>query len=62
MTLAQLKIEAKRLIADFPHLEREVSEFYHLAQDEIEQGESEQHECNLAYNDMMSLLTEENDI
>ena len=59
MTLEELKKEAKKLISGFPHLEKQVSELYYLAQNEIEQGESEHHECELAYNNMMYLLIEE---
>jgi hypothetical protein len=61
MTIIELKAIAVQMIADFPHLEDDVTSYFHLAQDEIEQGGSEYHECELAYWDIMNLLNEENE-
>lgn len=56
MNLAQLKEKTKELISKNPDLRDDLMEFYYLAVSEIEEGGSEQHECELAYSDMMDLL------
>lgn len=43
-------------IADHPDLETEIKEYYYLALIEIEGGESEQHEIELAMNDIEDLI------
>jgi hypothetical protein len=58
MTLAELKKEAQRLIKEKPHLKEEIVDLYSLAVSEIEEGGSESHECELAYNDMLELEQE----
>lgn len=55
MTLSELREEAKKLISHHPELKDEIMDFYYLAVSEIEEGGSESHECELAYNDMMDL-------
>ena len=58
MYLAELKAEAIRIIKAKPELKSEIQELYSLAISEIEEGGSESHECDLAYNDMLELEKE----
>lgn len=58
MTLDILKEHTRKFIADFPESRHEFIEFYELAISEIEEGGSEQHECNLAYNDMLEIANQ----
>jgi hypothetical protein len=55
MDLQQLKTEAIRIIKAKPELKEEIQDLYSLAISEIEEGCSEMHECELAYNDMVEL-------
>jgi hypothetical protein len=56
MNLQQLREKAKQLIQENPDLKDDIIGFFSLAVSEIEEGGSEQHECELAYSDMMDLL------
>ncbi len=56
MTLQQLKLESIELAKQHPHYEDQIRELYFLAHDEIEDGGSEAHECELAISDMESLV------
>jgi hypothetical protein len=58
MNLHQLKEETKKFVAENPDLKDEILDFYYLAVSEIEEGGSESHECDLAYNDMVELIKE----
>jgi hypothetical protein len=58
MTRQELYTKAAGLILENPDLKEQISDFYYLALDEIEDGESETHECELAYNDIMELIKE----
>lgn len=58
MNLSQLKEETKKFIAENPDLKDEILDFFSLAVSEIEEGGSESHECDLAYNDMVELIKE----
>lgn len=58
MNLAQLKTEAIRIIKAKPELKPEIQDLYSLAISEIEEGGSEDHECDLAYNDMLEIEKE----
>ncbi len=58
MNLPQLKEETKKFIAENPDLKDKILDFYYLAVSEIEEGGSESHECDLAYNDMVELIKE----
>ena len=58
MNLSQLKQETKKFIIENPDLKDEILDFYSLACSEIEEGGSELHECELAYNDMVELIKE----
>lgn len=60
MDLQQLKAEAIKIIKSNPELKSEIQDLYSLAISEIEEGGSETHECQLAYNDMLDLLESEN--
>ena len=55
MDLQQLKTEAIRIIKAKPELKSEIQDLFSLAISEIEEGGSESHECELAYNDMIEL-------
>ena len=55
MDLQQLKTEAIRIIKAKPELKSEIQDLFSLAVSEIEEGGSESHECELAYNDMVEL-------
>jgi hypothetical protein len=55
MDLIQLKAFAKEIINNKPKLKSEILELFYLAVSEIEDGSSEFHECQLAYNDMEEL-------
>lgn len=61
MTLDQLKESTLKFIQDRPDLKSELIDFYQLAVTEIEDGESEAHECELAYSDMLDLINGENE-
>jgi hypothetical protein len=58
-TLKDLRATAAELIEKHPQHRDEIVDFYHLAVSEVEEGGSEAHECSLAYNDMMSLVSGE---
>lgn len=59
MSIKQLKEEALKLIDLYPKKAEEIRGYYFLAQDEIEEGGSEDHECELAYNDMLECVKED---
>ena len=61
MQLSELKKYAEEMSAKYPHLDEEIRDFYFLAIDEVESGESESHECELAVNDIELLILEEKD-
>jgi hypothetical protein len=56
MTILELRAETKKLAAEHPLFQDELYDFYYLAISEIEDGGSEVHECELAYNDMIELV------
>ena len=58
MTLKELSIYTKELAIKYPVLKQELIELYILACDEVEEGGSEAHECELAVSDMDSLIKE----
>lgn len=58
MTLKELSIYTKELTVKYPQHKQELIEFYILACDEVEEGGSEAHECELAVSDMDSLIKE----
>jgi hypothetical protein len=56
MTLQQLKERSLELVKQYPQYEDEIRDLFFLAQDEIEDGGSEDHECELAISDMEYLV------
>ncbi len=56
-TLNELRQFCLETIKDYPHLESEILDFFQLAEMEINDGESEQNEVHLAYNDIKQLIT-----
>lgn len=56
MTLQELKIKSIELTKQHPHYEDQIRDLFVLAHDEIEDGGSEAHECELAISDMESLV------
>lgn len=56
MQLLELKKQAENLSIQFPELESEIRDFYFLAEYEIESGESEVNECELAISDINELI------
>lgn len=60
MNLRLLKQYCINKIQEYPMLKEEISDFYYLAQDEIDEGGSEVHECNLAVSSIDTLISEHN--
>ena len=56
MDLDRLKQMTVQLMANHPEHKEELMELYQLAVDEIEQGSSETHECELTISDMEYLI------
>lgn len=56
MTLQQLRERSLELVKQYPQHEDEIRDLFFLAQDEIEEGGSEAHECELAISDMEYLV------
>lgn len=48
--------KTKELLKNNPLYSEEIEQLYYLALSEIEDGSSEIHECNLAYNDMLDII------
>lgn len=58
MTLANLKQYAEGISKQYPQLDDEVRDLYFLAEMEVEDGESETNECELAIGSIKELLTD----
>jgi len=56
MTLQELKLYAEEMSAKYPQLDDEIRDLYFLAVTEVEDGESEWNECELAWADINSLI------
>ena len=56
MTLRDLYQYCQEVVEKYPPLGSEIMEFYALAQMEVEDGESEDHECELAMSDIEDLI------
>lgn len=56
MTLEDLVAVVKDTIQKYPQLKDDVIDLYQLAKDEIEDGGSESHECELALRDINELV------
>jgi hypothetical protein len=64
MNVQTLRQLTKELLDKHPSYAEEFEALFFLALSEIEEGGSEQHECELAYNDMLNIvnnITEEYD-
>ena len=58
MTLENLKKYAEGMSNTYPDLDEEIRDLYFLAEMEVEDGESETHECELAINDIKQLISD----
>jgi len=58
MQLSELKTYAEGMSVKHAHLEDDIRDFYFLAIQEVESGESETNECELAFNDIELLIKE----
>ena len=56
MNLNYLKRYCVEKITDYPVLKEEISDFFYLACDEVEQGGSEMHETDLAIESINQLI------
>ena len=56
MDVKGLKETALELIGKYPSKKGQIVELYQLALDEIEEGGSEVHECELAHRDMLECI------
>ena len=56
MALSELKTLTIDLIKQYPQHKGQLTEYYYLAESEIEEGGSVEHECELAQRDMMELV------
>ena len=60
-TLTELKTYCTKMIGENPTLKDEIQDLYQLACDEVEQGGSENHECELAYSDIDYIINNPED-
>jgi len=58
MTLENLKKYAEGISKQYPQIDEEVRDLYFLAEMEVEDGESENNECELAMRDIKELVME----
>lgn len=58
MNKKELRVEALRLIDQYPNKTEEIRGLYSLALSEIEEGGSEDNECSLAWRDMLECINE----
>jgi hypothetical protein len=58
MTLSDLKEYAEGVSKQYPQLDDEVRDLYFLAEMEVEDGESETNECELAIGSIKQLISE----
>lgn len=56
MTLSELKTYAEDMSNRYPDYSDQIRDLYFLACDEVESGESEANECELAVSDIESLV------
>lgn len=59
MTLRDLYQYCQEVSEKYPELSNEIDTFYDLAKMEVEDGESEDHECELAVSDINDLINGE---
>lgn len=60
MTLQNLLDYCKEKVKQYPILAEEIKDFYSLAEMEVEDGESEYHECEMAVYSINELIKESN--
>jgi hypothetical protein len=58
MNISQLKQFAINSIKENPNLKDQIVSLYQLALDEVEEGGSEEHECQLAERDILDLIND----
>ena len=58
MDLEIFKAKCIEVIKVYPHLRSEVGDLFQLAEDEIEDGGSEEHECELGMQALVDLMLE----
>lgn len=58
MTLQQLKTYAEGVSKQYPQIDEEVRDLYFLAEMEVEDGESEANECELAISSIDELVAD----
>jgi len=58
MTLANLKYYAEGISKQYPQLDDEVRDLFFLASSEVESGESENNECELAMGSIKQLVSD----
>jgi hypothetical protein len=58
MTLENLKKYAEGMSNTYPDLSDEIRDLYFLAEMEVESGESQTHECELAIHDIKQLISD----
>tara|TARA_Y100000389_G_scaffold25738_1_gene22251 strand:- start:1610 stop:1801 length:192 start_codon:yes stop_codon:yes gene_type:complete len=58
MNLSELKTFAEQMSEANPKHDDQIRDFYFLAVSEVESGESETNECELAYSDINQLINE----
>ena len=58
MTLTELQKYCVEMANKHPQHAEQIKDFYDLAEMEVEDGESEAHECELAYSDIEELIQE----
>ena len=58
MTLSELKNYAEGISKTYPQLDDEVRDLYFLAEMEVEDGESETNECELAIGSIKELIAD----
>lgn len=59
MTLTDLKKYAENMSVKYPEHDEQIRDLYFLAVTEVEDGESETHECELAISDIDELVNNE---
>ena len=56
MNLENLKKYAEGMSSTYPDLDEQIRDLYFLAEQEVQDGESETHECELAITDIKDLI------
>lgn len=56
MNLKELRTYCREQMSKNPDLSEEIRDIYYLAVSEVDEGGSETHECELAYNDISYLI------